>query len=240
MIRRVAILLTLLVVAAACSNDRTTVDVFAASSLTDAFSQLETRFEQANPTVDIRLILGGSDTLRRQIDDGADADVFAPADESLLDGLTVDGGVINARPYATNQVEMIANSGVRTDGRDLFDWTQEGVVVARCEEGVPCGMATDVLLAEIPVRLGVVTFEPNVREVLTKVRLGEADAGFVYRTDRLSAGDDVVDLGITSASASVRLAVAALSDRTEAIAFADFVLSDEAAAVLQDLGFGRP
>lgn len=234
--------LTLAVAAAAvsCGDDATTIDVFAAASLTDAFSELEARFEADNPDVDIRLNLAGSDTLRRQIDDGASVDVFAPADAALLDGL--DGDAII---YATNQIEMVANpdslddDGVGPTGTNT-DWDAAGLVVARCAEGVPCGIATDALLAVQPIDLGVVTFETDVRSVLTKVRLGEADAGFVYRTDRIAAGDEVIALGITAPEASVSLAVISLSDAPDAQAFAAFVASGEAAAVLGELGFGAP
>ncbi len=216
--------------------------MFAASSLTDAFTELEQRFEAEHPDIDLRLNLAGSDTLRRQIDDGADADVFAPATPELFDGLEA-----SPRAYASNQLEVVVSSesGIVDPLTDpgAFD----GLFVARCAAGVPCGDAADRLIDALRLDLddATITSEANVRAVLSKVSLGEADVGLIYRTDAIAGGERIVLTGLTSPEASVTLAIATLGDadgseaRRAAAQFVAFVLSDEAATVLADLGFLR-
>lgn len=234
MIRALAAVCCLAVTATGCGDDVVTVDVFAASSLTDAFSELEERYEEANPDVDIRLNLAGSDTLRRQIDDGADADVLAPAALELFNGLGAE-----PLPYATNQLEIITidpEVAARVAAGDFA-----GLLIARCASGVPCGDAADEFIdaSGFDFSDATVTSEANVRAVSAKVELGEADVGLVYRTDAVAAGDAVFATGITGAEASVVLAIAALDTDGEAGAFVDFVL--EQREVFDVLGFGpRP
>lgn len=238
MIRRLVVCVVLAlggVAASGCGSSSTTVDVFAASSLTDAFTELERRFEAENPDVDLRLNLAGSDTLRRQIDDGADADIFAPASLELFVGLSIE-----PTPYASNQLEVIVTSGFDADLDLTAPGAFGGLFVARCAPGVPCGDAADRLVDALVLDLGqaTVTSEANVRAVLSKVELGEADVGFVYRTDALVAGDRIVRTGLTAPTASVTLALATLDEaQAEARRFTDFVLSAEAAEVFASLGF---
>ena len=220
----------------ACGSSTTTIDVFAASSLTDAFSELEARFEEANPGVDIRLNLAGSDALRRQIADGAEADVFAPAAVELFDGLAT-----TPIPYATNQLEIIVSTEPGLTDRVLAG-DVDGLFVARCSDGVPCGLAADRLLDDVGLDLSgaTVTSEASVRAVLSKVQLGEADVGFVYRTDTVAADGEVVSTGQTSDDARVILALAALSngDNDESKAaesFVSFVVAQD--EVFSALGF---
>lgn len=226
----------LAIAAAGCGESTTTVDVFAASSLTDAFTELETRFEAENPDIDIRLNLAGSDTLRRQIADGADAHVFAPAAIDLFDGLSSADTAVDPIPYATNQLEIIAiddDIANRVAAGDM-----NGLLVARCADGVPCGRAADQLIAALGLDVSdaTVTAEANVRAVSAKVMLGEADVGLVYRTDAIAAGEEVVATGITSPEASVVLALAAIdSGNADAQAFVDFVIAQQ--ELFRELGF---
>jgi molybdate transport system substrate-binding protein len=221
-------------------NATITLDVYAASSLTDAFGELEANYEAANPGVDVRLNLAGSSALRRQIEEGAPADVYAPADPALLDGLsgTIVGDV---HVYATNQLTLVVPadpaSGPTVD--DPGDVADEAVLVARCAVGVPCGDATEHFLAEAGLEVGRSTEEPNVRSVLLKVVSGEADAGFVYTTDAQARAEEVAEIPLVEPP-SVELAVAALSDDDHARGFARYVASDEAADVFLSLGFGTP
>lgn len=213
-----------------CGQDRTEVDVFAASSLTDAFSELETRFESGHPTIDVRLNLAGSNVLLRQINDGAEADVYAPADIRLFTDLDAE-----PHAFASNTLVAIvpASSSAQSVG-ELVDQT-----LARCASGVPCGDATDMWLQDAGLELSRASSEANVRSVLTKVRLGEADGGFVYRTDALAAGDQVRIIELDDAPV-VDLGIAALSDSDASEAFVHFIQSDEAAEVFAELGFDRP
>lgn len=237
MIRSLAVVLTAGVLSAsACSSSTITIDVFAASSLTDAFALIEQRFEAANPGVDIRLNLAGSDTLRRQIDDGADADVFAPAALDVFDGLPV-----TPIPYAANQLEIVVNTDPGLADR-VIAGDVAGLLIARCAAGVPCGVAADRLVADLNLDLSgaTITSEASVRAVLSKVQLGEADVGFVYRTDTVAADGAVVPVGLTSDDALVVLALAALtngeSETSEAAeAFVTFAVSQD--DVFATLGF---
>lgn len=238
MIRRFAAFACLLALGAGCSDATVTVDVFAASSLTDAFTELEDRFEAENPGVDIRLNLAGSDTLRRQIDDGATAHVFAPASIELFDDLSVDGTSVVGDPvsYASNQLTVIAVDAATADRAEAGEL--DGLLIARCAAGVPCGTAADTLIDALGLDLGsaTVTAEANVRAVSAKVALGEADLGFVYRTDALAADGDVVVAELSSPDASVELAIAAIaSDNEVAQAFVDFVVTQD--QLFASLGF---
>lgn len=213
-----------------CGQDRTEVDVFAASSLTDAFSELETRFESSHPDIDVRLNLAGSNVLLRQINDGAEADVYAPADIRLF----IDLDAV-PQAFASNMLVAIVPASSSADSVDeLVDQT-----LARCAPGVPCGDATDKWLQGAGLELSRASSEANVRSVLTKVRLGEADGGFVYRTDALAAGDQVRIIELDEAPV-VDLGIAALSNSEASEAFVQFVRSQEAAEVFAELGFDRP
>lgn len=225
------------------ADDETTVDVYAASSLTDAFAELEMAFEADNPGVDVRLNLAGSSTLLRQIQEGASADVFAPADPALLNEMT-DTIVGDVHRYATNRLTLIvpadgeSGASARTveNPGDLAD---ESLLVARCAAGVPCGDATDRYLQAAEITIGRSTDEANVRSVLLKVVNGQADAGFVYTTDALARADDVREI-LLDDPPTVELTVAALSEDADAQSFVAYVASDEAREVFHTLGFSTP
>ena len=227
MIRRLAALSCLAVMAAGCGDSTIKVDVFAASSLTDVFTELEQQFEADNPGIDIRLNLAGSDTLRRQINDGADAHVFAPASIELFDGLEV-----TPISYASNQLEIITGRDGQLASR-VRQGELNGLVVARCSPGVPCGDAADRLIEALDLDLSgaTVTAEPNVRAVLSKVELGEADVGFVYRSDVQAMSRDAMALEIDVESTRVVLAISALAESGDptgdaAASFVAFVVSE--------------
>ena len=231
--------------AASCSDDTVTVDVFAASSLTDAFTVLEQRYEASHPGVDIRLNLAGSDTLRRQIDDGAEVDVFAPAALDLFAELGVDPTV-----YATNRLIIVATDEAIL--QRVSDDDVGGLLVAQCAVGVPCGdLAREALReAMLDVSGATITSESNVRAVLSKVVLGEADLGFVYVSDFVSAGSTAgllaIEVPVPGADDSDRpsasLGIAALADgegltARHARGFTDFVVGSDGAEVFESLGF---
>lgn len=220
--------------------DETMLDVYAASSLTDAFGELEAAYEAANPGVDVRLNLAGSSALLRQIEEGASVGVYAPADPALLDSLTptIVGAV---RTYATNELTLVVPAEMTGDDAidDPRELADDSVLVARCAIGVPCGDATERYLTDAGLTIGRSTDEANVRSVLLKVVSGEADAGFVYTTDALARADEVTSIPLVDAPI-VQLAVVALSEDDHALSFAAYVASDEAAEIFAALGFGGP
>ena len=212
------------------------VDVYAASSLTDAFGAVEEAFEASHPEYDVRLNLAGSSALQRQILDGADADVFAPADVALLTPFLDDGQT--PRPYATNTLALIVPATDSPAVATAADLGQPGVLLARCAPGVPCGDAADRFLTQTGITPDRATEESNVRTVLTKVALGEVDAGLVYTTDAL-ARDDVRVLRLDDPP-QVVYATVALTNTPGAVAFDAFVHSPAAAEIMAERGFGLP
>lgn len=233
----------------------TTVDVYAASSLTDVYSEIEQRFEDANPDIDIRLNLAGSSTLARQINDGAPADVFAPADLSILDQLEpniIQASVTPPEPYAKNRLVLVVPAGNPQSIEQLIRLEQSDILTAKCISGVPCGDATDRGLASAGIELGLVTEETNVRSVLAKVVAGEVDAGFVYQTDAKVAAEVNVVEGFDSpavqlvaidlnASRPPDSARSSSVESKEASArFVSYIGSEQAETILTSAGFEQP
>ncbi len=227
----------------ACSSPdgERTIDVYAASSLTEAFSILEERFEADHPGVDVRLNLAGSNALLRQILDGGEADVYAPASVTLIDDLLGEiDGETRGTVYASNRLTLVVPVGDAAESvGGAEDLAGDDVLVARCATGVPCGDATDRYLDDAGLTLGRSTDEANVRAVLLKVASGEVDAGFVYTTDARARAADVNELPLDEAP-NVDLGVVVLSEDADSLAFGQYVLSDDAADVLRDLGFAVP
>ena len=208
--------------------------VFAASSLTGTFDDIAEAFEAAHPGTDIMLQFAGSSRLAAQINAGAPADVFAAADDRTA--AQVAGR--RSATFARNRLAIATPPGnpAGVEGLDSLD--DDGVVLALCAPEVPCGA-----LAERVAGPGVVaaadTREPNVRGVLTKVLLGEVDAGLVYATDVIAAGDGVGGIAVDHpASVPYRLVLIGGSD--EAAGFVDFVLSPAAQGLLRAAGFEAP
>ncbi|MEM7337812.1 MAG: molybdate ABC transporter substrate-binding protein [Actinomycetota bacterium] len=228
-------------IASACggTDDESVIDVYAASSLTDAFTELEAAFEAANPEFDVRLNLAGSNALQRQILDGADAEVFAPADTALLDAVVPAGAPVST--YATNTLTLVVpvGSGPGEPVTAVADLGRAGVLVARCAPGVPCGDATEQWLTAGGQQLGRTSDESNVRAVLSKVRRGEADAGFVYRTDALAAADEVTEIPLQPTVVTTYGVGAVDPEHAGAEAFVTFIEGPTAAVILDELGFER-
>ncbi|MXZ31686.1 MAG: molybdate ABC transporter substrate-binding protein [Acidimicrobiia bacterium] len=207
------------------------VTVFAASSLTDVFGDIAAAFEAARPDVEVTLQFAGSSRLATQINAGAPADVFASADARTA--ARVDAQRVTV--FARNRLAVAVPPGNPADVNGLASLTDRELVLAICAPEVPCGTLTERvggpgLVAAADTR------EPGVRGVLTKVLLGEVDAGMVYVTDVLAAGDAVAGIPIDH-PASTPYSLALLSDSPEAAAFVDFVLSPTAQELLAAAGF---
>ena len=228
-----------LTAAAACGGGRDTgeprsVTVFAAASLTDVFTDIATAFEATHPDVKVTLQFAGSSRLATQINAGAPADVFAAADERTA--AQVRAGEVTV--FARNRLAIAVPPDNPAGVTGLDSLTDSHMVVALCAPDVPCGaLAEQVGGPELVAAAD--TREPNVRGVLTKVLLGEVDAGVVYLTDVAVAGDAVRGFAIDHA-ASTAYPLALLSDSPEAAAFVDFVLSPQAQDLLAAAGFEAP
>jgi molybdate transport system substrate-binding protein len=234
----------LLLTAVACSDDgtqRTTVTVFAAASLTDAFTELAAEFEAANEGIAVELNVAGSSALREQILAGAPADVFAAADASTMEAVIDGGAAAEATDLVENRLQIVVPAGNPAGITGLADFADPDLLLGMCAEQVPCGRYGREALTRAGVAPSVDTNEPDVRSLLTKVEAGELDAGIVYRTDVLAGGDAVEGVEIPADQNVVATyPIAALTDSGNpdaAAAFVAFVLADEGRAILASYGF---
>ncbi len=190
-------LLLLCTALAGCSNsgDETTLTVFAAASLTETFTTLEKNFENDHPGVNVQISFGSSSALAEQITAGSPADAIATADDTSI-GIVSDKGELDGAPtqFATNTMVIVAppdNPGKISSLADL-----EGANFVVCDPSVPCGAAAATILQNAGITTEPKSLEQDVKAVLTKVTLGEADAGIVYVTDARAAGNDVSTVDI--------------------------------------------
>lgn len=219
--------------------------VSAAASLTDVFSEMSIEFERAHADVDVELNFAGSSSLREQILEGAPVDVFASANLSNLDAVA-DAGLTTGEPlvFAENVLQIavpVGNPAVITGLRDFAD---EGLLLGLCADDVPCGDLARQVLARAGVSAIIDTNEPDVRALLTKLELGELDAGIVYATDVAGARGSVEGVTIPpELNVSSEYSIAVIADGSNpsgALAFVAFVTSTEGRAILVDHGFATP
>ncbi|MBT8228372.1 MAG: molybdate ABC transporter substrate-binding protein [Dactylosporangium sp.] len=220
------------------------VTVLAAASLTEVFTQLGTDFEAAHPGTTVTFSFAASSTLAQQINAGAPGDVFAAASPTTMATVT-DAGNAAGQPqvFARNQLVIAVAQGNPLGISGLADLTGPAVKTAICAEQVPCGAVAQRVLVASGVDLEPATLERDVKAALAKVRLGEADAALVYRTDVAAVSDVTgVEFG-ESAVARNDYPIVTLRDagnRAGAEAFIDFVRADQASATLLAAGFQRP
>ncbi|WP_419850491.1 molybdate ABC transporter substrate-binding protein [Candidatus Poriferisocius sp.] len=220
---------------------KTAVTVYAAASLSEAFEDLAAEYEAANPDVDVKLNFAGSARLAAQISAGARADVFASANGATMSRVVAEGRTA-APPalFARNRLALVVpidNPGNVTELEDLAD---DSLVLAVCAPEVPCGALAQAVLADAGVDANPDTEETSVRAVLTKVTLGEADAGLVYATDVAAGGNKVTAVPLGPQIRFNDYPVAAVSDRAVAADFVDFVLGPDGQRILWSHGFDSP
>ena len=219
------------------------ITVFAAASLTAAFTELGDAFMAATPGAEVTFSFAGSSELVAQLREGAPADVFASADLAnmavLADADLVDG---ESEVFATNAAEIIVEAGNPLGITGVADLADDDLVVVQCAPEVPCGTYAEQVFANAGVTVMPSSLEQNVKAVATKVILGEADAGLVYRTDVLAAGGDADGVTIpddVNVVAEYPIALlAGAPDPRGGRGFIDFVLSAAGQAILAGNGFG--
>jgi molybdate transport system substrate-binding protein len=257
--RTLAVLLALGSLVASCDDDDSseegreeaglagTLTILAATSLKGAFEDIEEAFEDEHPDVDVKVTTDGSANLATAIiEGGVPADVFASADEPNLqkvidEGLAQEG---DAEIFVTNLLQIAVEEGNPLGIGSLEDLTDPAISLALCKAEVPCGgyAARAFEAAGLPVPPAGV--EDNVAGVVTKVSLGEADAGIVYVTDVLAALDDID--GVDLAEEEQVVATYPASVLTEApnpeaaAAFVAYLSSSAAQDILEGHGFGSP
>ncbi|MCG2802145.1 MAG: molybdate ABC transporter substrate-binding protein [Cellulomonas sp.] len=233
-------------VAASASSDVSgTVTVLAAASLTETFTELGAAFEEAHPGVKVVLSFGASSALATQIvDGGAPADVFASASTSTMDTVVSAAAADAPVTFASNTLQIAVPPANPAGVTGLADLADPKVKVALCQAEVPCGKVAAKVLAKAGVTVVPVTLENDVKSTLSKVELGEVDAGLVYVTDVRAAGDAVRGIEIPAdVNASTDYPVAVLTQSANpraAQAFVDYLLSDAGVDVLTKAGFSRP
>lgn len=218
-----------------------TVTVLAAASLTEAFTELEKSFETEHPGVKVTFSFGASSALAQQALGGAPADLLATADEANLAKVVDGGGASDPRVFARNRMSILVGRGNPKAIATLADLAQPGVVVVLCAPGVPCGRFGAQVLQKAGVTLTPKSLEENVKGVVSKVTLGEADAGLVYVTDARATGDRAVGIDIPDEHNVIALYPIGLlkqaGNAEAARAFRNFLLSPAGQATLVDHGF---
>lgn len=221
------------------------VVVFAASSLTEAFGKLGREFEAAHPGVTMTFSFAGSSELGPQIVSGAPADVFAAASPATMEDV-VKAGAVAGRPvlFAKNRLEIAVPPGNPGNVTGLDDFARPELKIAVCAPEVPCGEAAQEAFDLGNVDAQPDTFEQEVKGVVTKVELGEVDAGMVYRTDVRAAGDQVEGIDFPEAAQAINdYQIATLADAPNpdaAKAWMRYVLSPHGQKTLENAGFQLP
>lgn len=233
-----------------------TLTVFAASSLTNAFNDIGKAFEAAHPGVTVTFNFAGSQTLREQVIQGARADVIALAslqEMHALGGIQLVDAAESKRIFASNKMVVILPPGNPAKIAGLQDLARPGLKLILAGEPVPAGKYARVILQNLnkdygagfnqKVLANVVSNEENVRQVVSKIELGEGDAGIVYVSDA-SATPDILTLEIPAdANDPAQYPIAALHDsanRDLAEAFIGYVLAPDGQSLLKKWGFLPP
>ena len=234
------------------ASEARTLVVFAAASLTDAFTEIGANFDAANPGVTTTFNFAGSQALRTQIEEGAPADVFASASGKEMDTLVTSTLVGEGIPqiFLSNILVVILPADNPAGLDSLDDLANSGVKIVLAAEEVPVGnyarQSLDLMSGSFGpdfkdmVVANIVSNEDNVRQVVAKVQLGEADAGIVYTSDAVAAPElrtieIPAALNIVAKYPIAPLVSAENADLAEA--FIAYVLSSDGQAVLQKWGF---
>lgn len=231
------------------------ITVFAASSLTAAFTQIGADFEAAYPGVRVNFSFGGSQNLKTQLEQGAQADVYAAADTAQMDAAARSGVVAGLRPiFAYNKLVIITPKANEANIKTPQDLARAGVKIVIAGEDVPVGRYTRQFLdaASATASFGsgykdavlanVVSEASNVKEVAAAVQLDEVDAGVVYVTDVTDAiADDVTMIDIPeavnqTATYPISLTYSGFSNEA-AQTFIGYVLSETGQDTLASFGF---
>ncbi|MEV6980408.1 molybdate ABC transporter substrate-binding protein [Sphaerisporangium sp. NPDC051017] len=224
--------------------EATTLNVFAAASLTETFTELGKAFEAAHPGVSVKFNFGSSATLAQQITQGAPADVFAAASPATMKTVTDASLAASPVTFVRNKLEIAVPPDNPAKVDALSDLADPKVKVALCAAQVPCGAAAVKALDAAGVTVKPVTLEQDVKATLTKVRLGEVDAALVYKTDVLAAQGQVTGIPFPEADKAINdYPIAPLTKAPApepARQFVDLVLSPEGKAVLTKAGFEAP
>jgi molybdate transport system substrate-binding protein len=231
-----------------------TLTVFAAASLTGAFQEIGKEFETANPGVNVRFNFAGSQILRTQLEQGGSADVFASADHKNMD-LVITDNLVNAianQDFVTNKLIVILPASNPGNVETLADMSRIGLKLILADSSVPAGNYARQILTKMSVDpmygadfsanvlANVVSNETDVKQVVAKVELGEADTGIVYISDAIAAPDLVTIAIPDNFNVTAHYPIAILTNAPEpqlAEAFIAYIMSPNGQAVMSKWGF---
>jgi len=228
--------------------------VFAAASLTDAFNEIGEKFKQQNPGVTAEFNFAGSQQLRAQLEQGAVADVFASANTKEMNGAIQSDLVVSGtqKTFVRNRLAVIVPKDNPAGIKELKDLAKPGLKIVLAAPSVPVGgyalTALDKMNADFgatfsqTVLSNVVSQEDNVKQVVAKIQLGEADAGIVYSSDVTpDAATKVTKINIPdkyNVLATYPIAVLKAAPQADLAAkLVDYVISADGQAILQKWGF---
>jgi molybdate transport system substrate-binding protein len=234
----------------ACGGDSGTssdgeIVVFAAASLTGAFTEIGQAFTASTPATTVTFNFGSSSDLVTQISEGAPADVYAAADQANMTKLADAGGTAGSpQVFATNDLQIVVEPGNPLGIEGVGDLARPGLIYVTCAPEVPIGGYAVQVLEAAGVAVAPASIEENVKGIVTKVTTGEADAGIVYRTDVIAAGADATGVDIpANFNVEATYPIVPVADTEEpdaAAAFVEFVLGEQGQQILGTYGFGAP
>ena len=222
------------------SGGAPTLTVFAASSLTDVFEDIGAAFERRSDGAELEFVFGASSDLVTQLEQGARADVFASADEANM-SRALDAGLVERDPrvFARNELEIIVPPDNPGGVTELADLANQDLVLTICSPECPAGRYALEIFDTAGVAAVPDSFEAEVKGVVSRVALGEADAGIAFVTDRRAAGGAVEgipiadDVGVVASYPIAALGGAsAAADR-----WIEFVLAGAGQKILRRHGF---
>src|SRR5918994_2546162 len=235
-------------------GEESVLTVYAASSLTDTFGELQTNFEEEHPGTEVKLNFAGSSTLLTQLEQGAPADVFASADEAKMDDAVSDGLAQAPQTFARNRLTVILPAGNPAGIASYRDLAKPGITLVLAQDGVPVAQYAKESLTKANAVYGsdfservlsnVASREADVRAAANRVAVGDADGTIVYTSDATpSLRERVEVIGIPEelnvvASYPIALLEGAQSPEL-AQRWVDLALSDEGQRVLESYGFER-
>jgi molybdate transport system substrate-binding protein len=251
--------LALTLFASACGNDSTTattttgtvtvtvtgdLTVFGAASLTESFKAIGAAFEKDNPGAKVTFNFGASSTLVTQITQGAPVDVYASADAANMKKLTDAGGAVDPTTFATNRLQIIVGKGNPKGITTVADLAKPGLTVVTCGPEVPIGKYAADVFTKAGVTVTPKSLEADVKGIVNKVTLGEADAGIVYATDVKAAGDKAVGVAIPDNLNTIAtypiVTTKDAKNGAAAEAFVKFVAGSTGRGILVTYGFTAP
>jgi molybdate transport system substrate-binding protein len=223
-----------------------TLNVFAAASLVNAFGKLKAMFQTAHPGWTVNLNLAGSDQLAAQIEQGAPCDVFAAASPRFPEQLQSEGKLGATSNFATNTLVLVTPKSNPAHVNSVAD-LKKGAKLVVADPAVPLGTYTETVLGNLGIndsQLHIVSKEQDAEAVLSKITLGEADAGFVYVTDALSQTGKLKEIQLPASAQATAIYPIGIIKGTKnakvAQQWIDLVTGSQGQAVLESYGFGAP